>query len=177
MNSRDPQTEYSERLNSWVREYGRSVFGYVTAMTGRPDQAEDLVQEVFRRVWQARERYQEKGEARAYLFRIADRLVRDWRRRQGRETTLSDQAWAMAEPPGENTSVEQNMANQEDRARLTTAMRQLSDAQRRVLLMRYYGSLEFAQIAQIMDSPINTILSHCRRGLIALKKLLAEEIS
>ena len=67
----------------WEREHGQAVRGYLLAMVRRPDVADDLTQEVFCRAWQARERYRENGTARAYLFRIADRLACDFGRKSG----------------------------------------------------------------------------------------------
>ena len=55
------------------------------------------------------------------------------------------------------------------------ALEQLSPPQRRVLLLRYYGQMSFAEIAHIMEIPLNTVLSHCHRGLEKLRKLLGEE--
>jgi RNA polymerase sigma-70 factor, ECF subfamily len=53
----------------------------------------------------------------------------------------------------------------------------LSPPQRRVLLLRYYGQFTFAEIAEMIDCPLNTTLSHCRRGLEALRALLVEKES
>jgi len=175
MRSQNPRPEDEQRLTDWVHQFSRPLFGFVLAMTGKADLAEDLTQEVFQRAWQARERYEEKGEARAYLFRIADRLIKDWRRKKKGETTVSDESWVLLEPGGEEHAASAAAISREENSRLAAAMRQLTDAQRRVLLMRYFGNLDFSQIALITDSPINTVLSHCRRGLLAMKKLMAEE--
>jgi RNA polymerase sigma-70 factor (ECF subfamily) len=53
-------------------------------------------------------------------------------------------------------------------------MESLSPQQQRVLLLRYYGELGFAEIAAIMQCPLGTALSHCHRGLQALRKQLVE---
>ena len=66
-----------ERWTEWSRAHGPAVRGYVLAMVRRPDLADDMTQEVFWRAWRGRERYREAGTARAYLLRIADRLVCD----------------------------------------------------------------------------------------------------
>ena len=58
---------------------------------------------------------------------------------------------------------------------LAAALEALSEPQRRTLLLRYYGNLEFNEIAEQLGSPLNTVLSHNRRGLLALRQLLAEK--
>ena len=68
-----------QRFAAWGREYGPAVWGYLLAMVRRADVADDLTQEVFCKAWQARDRYREEGNARAYLLRIADRFAdRSW---------------------------------------------------------------------------------------------------
>ena len=67
-----------------VQEHACAVRGYVLGMVRRADLADDLAQETFRKAWQARERYQDEGHERAYLLKIADRLVIDHvRKRHG----------------------------------------------------------------------------------------------
>ena len=145
-------------------------------MVGRADVAEDLTQEVFVRAWQARRRYREQDHARAYLLRIADRLVFDRQRKAGREVTLDQQNWKRIEPAGRTEDPSQTLARTEAAKQLTVALQRLSPAQRRVLLLRYYGQLSFSEIARIVECPISTALSHCRRGLLALRKLLVENV-
>ncbi len=166
-----------DRFAAWGREHGRAVRGYLLAMVRRPDVAEDLTQEVFLRAWQARDRYREEGNARAYLLRIADRLVIDRGRRAGREVTLDEDAWQRVAPVSGAADPSFAAARTEAAEQLTAALGSLSPDQRRVLMLRYYGQLSFAEIAQIAECPLNTALSHCRRGLKTLKKLLAGNAS
>ena len=81
MADRRCNTDDEQLFADWVRDHGRAVRGFLLAMVRRPDVADDLSQEVFCRAWQARSRYREQGNARAYLLRIADRLVCDRGRR------------------------------------------------------------------------------------------------
>jgi DNA-directed RNA polymerase specialized sigma24 family protein len=53
-------------------------------------------------------------------------------------------------------------------------MQTLSEPQRRTLLLRYYGQLEFHEIGTLLEMPLNTVLSHARRGLAALRRSLVE---
>jgi len=168
------RSDQHERFASWTREHGRAVRGYLMAMVRRADVADDLTQEVFCRAWQARDRYREQGNARAYLLRIADRLVCDRRRRAGRELTLDEQTWKQIEPVSRSAEPSRGPMEAEAAERLGAALDRLSPMQRRVLLLRYYGELSFAEIAQITGCPLNTTLSHCRRGLMAMRKLLVE---
>ncbi|HZL90802.1 MAG TPA: RNA polymerase sigma factor [Pirellulaceae bacterium] len=158
----------------WVREHAAAVRGYLLGLVRRPEVADDLAQEVFRRAWQAHDRYQDRGRQRAYLLTIADRLACDRARRLGVEVTVDGDAWRTIEPAESDRPLDQ-LTERESEEELAQALEQLSPVQRRVLLLRYYGEMEFAEIAAAIGCPLSTALSHCRRGLLALRKLLAEQ--
>jgi len=176
MTSQTQQAENERRFADWAREHGWAVRGYLLASLGRADLAEDLTQEVFCRAWEAHRRYREQGHARAYLLRIADRLVCDRHRKAGRELTVDGQMWKQIEPAGRWADPSKVLIQAEAVEQLTEALDILSSAQRRVLLLRYYGQLGFTEIADILNCPISTALSHCRRGLAALRKILVENV-
>ena len=170
------ETNEAQRFGEWVRQHGRAVRGYLLAMVRRADVADDLAQEVFCRAWQARHRYREQNAVRAYLVRIADRLVWSRARRAGRETTLDDAAWKELEPVSRGPDPVRTAEQAEAVEQLAAALARLTPVQQRVLLLRYYGQLGFAEIAETIDCPLNTTLSHCRRGLEMLRRLLVEEV-
>jgi RNA polymerase sigma-70 factor (ECF subfamily) len=163
-----------QRFAGWVREHGWAVRGFLLARVRNPDVADDLSQEVFHRAWQARHRYCEQGKARAYLLQIADRLVSD-HRRDKHQTNLDGAGWERYEPQSPAAEPPQAAADSEEIKRLTAVLEQLSPVQQRVLLLRYYSQMGFAEIAETIDCPLNTTLSHCRRGLETLRKLLVEK--
>ena len=167
----------SDAVSRWVREHGRSVRGYLLGLVHRPDVADDLLQEVFRRAWQARDRYQEQGQERAWLLRIADNLACDRVRRLGKEQTVDEDTWRQLEPVGNSPCPDDGLVREESRAELRQALDRITEVQQRVLLLRYYGEMDFAQIAQVVGCPLSTALSHARRGLLALRKHLAENAS
>jgi len=164
-----------ELLASWVREHSAAVRGYALALVRRPDVADDVLQEVFRRAWQVRDSFRQQGQDRAFLIRIADHLVCDRARKLGWELNLDESGWQGHEPADDEDPAklaEWREAEQD----LNAALQQLTPGQRRVLLMRYFGGLEFAEIAEQMSCPLNTALSHCRRGLQMLRRLLVSHL-
>src|SRR4051812_26756814 len=92
-------------LAPWVRDHAGAVRGDVLAMVRRADVADDLVQEVFQRAWQSRDRYCDTGHERAFLLKIADRLVIDRSRRLGREINVDDATWSELEPAAPDHSL------------------------------------------------------------------------
>jgi RNA polymerase sigma-70 factor, ECF subfamily len=161
----------------WVDEHGKAVRGFLWASTQRADVAEELTQEVFCRAWQARSSYREQGSARAYLLRIADRLACDRGRRASGQVNLDHDGWTQCEPVSRTAEPSVAAIRTEENKQLAAALDQLSPPQRRVLLLRYYGQFSFAEIAKMIDCPLNTTLSHCRRGLESMRALLVEKES
>ncbi len=171
----------TERLTRWVREHGGVLKAFLATTLRSETEAErgrdvdDLLQEVFVRAWEARERYRDQGSERSYLFRIADRLACDHLRRRGRERPIDPEAWRRVEPAASEAGPVEVFAAAEADDRLREALDRLSEPQRRTLLLRYFGNLEFSEIGRVMQTPVNTVLSHGRRGLLMLRKLLEEK--
>ncbi|MBP90082.1 MAG: hypothetical protein CMJ64_25810 [Planctomycetaceae bacterium] len=163
-----------DRLTSWFSQHGQAVRGYLLAAIRRPDVADDLAQEVFRRAWQARETYREQGTARAYLLKIADRLLIDHARKSKPEVHLDENGWAVAEPADRGDAPTDRLKKSEARQELDASLELLTPQRKRVLLLRYYCDMSFADIAETVGCPLSTALSHCRRGLLALRKHIAE---
>ncbi len=154
-------------LVRWVREHASSIRGYVAALVRDRALAEDIVQEVFLRAWKQRESYVEQGSEKGYLFRIADRLVIDHRRAKS-----TDSLPGIFEVVDHGVSAPlDELISRESAERLREGMQRLSDAQQRVLLLRYFGQLKFEEIAPLIGCPLGTALSHARRGLEQLRVL------
>ena len=88
---------------------------------------------------------------------------------------LGPEAWQEVEPSAEDVGPSEAAARHEALGELAVALDTLTPMQRRVLLLRYYGQLSFAEIAATVECPLNTVLSHCHRGLEALRKLMVEK--
>jgi RNA polymerase sigma-70 factor, ECF subfamily len=174
MTSNEPDHQ-AEQFAAWVRDHSRAVHGFLLGMVRRADVADDLLQEVFRRAWQARTTYQDSGHPRAYLLKIADRLVCDRHRKVRPEINLDGEEWKKHEPPSPQNDPLAALNLREETAHLKMALQSLSPVQRRVLLLRFYGQMGFAEIAAEIGCPLGTALSHCRRGLETLRALVVEE--
>jgi RNA polymerase sigma-70 factor, ECF subfamily len=160
-----------ERLTSWVREFGDGLQRYLRARVRDEHAAADLVQEVFFRAWRKRYMYVDRSQDRAYLFTIADRAACDYLRRPQRIVSIEGAEPVATDDPSEA------LLQTESAAVVRDALARLSDAQQRTLFLRYFGGLTFQQIAEVLDCPLSTVLSHGRRGLEQLRGSLAGELA
>ena len=163
-----------ELFAQWVNTYGSRIQAYIQSRVYDSATAEDLTQETFCRAWSARNTYQEQGSPKKYLFCIAERLIIDYRRKKRPSFFESDEVQSACEPVDKADSAEQKLVAAENIQKLRSAMESLSEVQQKTLMLRFYGQLSFAEIAEIIEMPLGTVLSHCHRALEKLRGILGD---
>jgi RNA polymerase sigma factor (sigma-70 family) len=129
-----------------------SVHGYLARRVGR-DLGRDLASETFTRAFAARQRYDPaRGEARPWLFGIANNLLR----RHYRDEERRLRAFARVEAPDEAFAPGEH--------RLADALAALPREERDVLLLFTWADLEYAEIAAALGLPIGTVRSRLHRA-------------
>ncbi len=172
-------------FDALVDSYSPRLFGFLYRLTGHRSDAEDLLQDVFLRVVRKIEHYDHSGRFDAWLFRIATNLVRDRARRAQRTPRLtslegrgehgasdsrSPERWAdTSVPPPDRSMV---LGEQVDALQL--ALAKLPVVEREVIMLRHFGQMSFAEIAEIMGTPLGTALARGHRALQRLRKLMKE---
>lgn len=162
----------NEQITTWTAQYGGLVRGYLMSMVRRADVADDLSQEVFLRAWKGLDLYAEQGEAKAYLVKIAYRVVCNAKRRRSMEVNVDDETWTAVEPVDAKADPARNVHQTELNATLSAVLDQLSEAEKKVLTLRYFGEMKFNEIADLIEMPLNTVLSHARRGLTKMRDIM-----
>ncbi len=162
----------NEQITTWTAQYGGLVRGYLMSMVRRADVADDLSQEVFLRAWKGLDLYAEQGEAKAYLMKIAYRVVCNAKRRRSMEVNVDDETWTAVEPVDAKADPARNVHQTELNATLSAVLDQLSEAEKKVLTLRYFGEMKFNEIADLIEMPLNTVLSHARRGLARMRDIM-----
>jgi RNA polymerase sigma-70 factor (sigma-E family) len=138
------------------------------ARTGDRAVAEDLVQEAFVRVHRAWHRIDDRDRAPAYLRSVALNLLRSrWRhdRVAARHPDLLDK---QAAPSAESEAIVD-----EDRDVLVAALSRLSARQRECLVLRFVDGTPELATASLLGISVNSVKTHVRRGLAALRPELA----
>jgi RNA polymerase sigma-70 factor (ECF subfamily) len=157
-------------------EHAAGVYASAHAVLRDAARAEDVVQDVFLRLWRRPEAWKPaRGPLGAYLrlmarsrsldlWREAD--VRDRARRRAQDTAASDPVVPVAETP------EAAALRAAERERLYAALAALSEEQRSAVALAYWGGLTAEQIADRTGIPVGTAKSRIRLGLRRLRGVL-----
>jgi RNA polymerase sigma-70 factor, ECF subfamily len=138
--------------------------------------AEDLLQEVFVQVWHQAHRYsEERGSPEAWIVNIArSRAIDKLRsiRRMERSFVLTDDP-AKAES---SDNVESSAAESETTLTMNSALANLPEAQRKVLVLAYFDGLSQSEIADRLKEPLGTVKTRMRSGIQRLRDLLETKV-
>jgi len=166
-----------ESIEELLVSFAPRVYGLLLRLVGRPEVAEDLMQETMLRAFRSFDTYRPEGKFRAWIFRIAVNQARDWVRRRPREAAVSlDDGTDMPEAAALRTDdpSDANALRREVSTRVEAALARLADADREVLLLRFYGDLAFKDIARVTGEPLGTVLARAHRALKKLGDILPE---
>ncbi|MHC4400470.1 MAG: RNA polymerase sigma factor [Planctomycetota bacterium] len=151
-----------ERL---VRRWEPPVARVLARYAGENGEVEDLAQEVFLRVYGARDRYRAKGAFSTWLFRIVLNVARSaHRRRRLPWQSLDDQQPASAEG-----AIDRAVDRREQSRLVEAAVGALPPRLRDVLVLKQFGELTFAEVARVAGLPVSTVKSRVRAALGRLR--------
>jgi RNA polymerase sigma-70 factor (ECF subfamily) len=156
------------------------VFRVISGYHRDPEDAMEVVQDTFLKVYTARQTWERRTSFSAWLYRIAINASIDRYRRSDRaQTTSLDEvvegrakASAIVSAPG--TPIDRLQAR-ERRGILESAVRRLPERQREVLSLRYFGEMQLEEIAEALGCPLGTVKSNLHKAVLALKRMLFDQ--
>jgi RNA polymerase sigma factor (sigma-70 family) len=163
-----------------VERHSRSIYRLAYRMTGRPEDAEDVVQEAFVKAYRALDRYREGSAFRPWLLRIVANETRNLHRSAGRRAAREARAWDQVAPllaahPGAaagssgRDDTAEALERSERRAELVAALGRLATPYREVVTCRYLLELDEDETAAVLGRPRGTVKSRLHRALRALE--------
>ena len=159
-----------------LRGYTRKIYNLCYRFTGRVEEAEDLTQEVFIKVFQTLKSYDAaQGAFSTWLNRVArNHLVDHYRRtRKDRVTSsLEDELRTVEERPSPHTEPIRQVESRERKEGLQLAFDKLSPDLREAVILRDLHDLDYAEIAQVLGVPQGTVKSRINRGRLELARVL-----
>jgi RNA polymerase sigma-70 factor (ECF subfamily) len=158
-----------------VQRYQRQVYSIAMRMVRRSEDAEDLTQETFVRMFRALDRYDINRPFAAWLFTIASRLCIDHlRRRRIQPISLSqhdaegNEDWTIeVEDPGLKPDEVTSHAEEEGRTR--DLIDSLPEHYRIVVLLRHQQDLSYEEIAEALHLPLGTVKARIHRARALLR--------
>ena len=172
-------------FNEVVSRYKNKVYNYVYRMTGSSDDAEDLTQEVFIRMYVSLDSFRSQSSLNTWLFRIASNLCIDRFRRQKNKTP----AYSLDEPVGgEGDQIGHEVAdmtyephrlleNVEMAEQIQQALSQIPEKLRATLILHDVEGLPYEEIAQVVGCPLGTVKSRLFNARMQLRQRLAGYVS
>jgi RNA polymerase sigma-70 factor (ECF subfamily) len=146
------------------RRHRGPLYGFFRRRLNGDKHAEDLAQETFLAVIRASSRYEPRASVRTYLYAIAMNLLTAERRKQFRDS------------PSEEIAPEAATHEDSDSVLwIRQALERIADSEREILMLREYEQLSYAEIAELLKIPVNTVRSRLFRSRMALKGYLAPE--
>jgi len=150
-------------------EFAAELYGYALAMLGRPDTAEDALQEFFLALARQRGKLGQVRSARAYLFAMLRHAIwRRLRRKASRELSVDPAAIFERTAPG--GLPEGAIAD------IEAALVRLPAEQKEVIVLKLYQNMTFPEIAQATGLSANTVSSQYRYALEKLPALLPPDL-
>ena len=158
------------RFQALIAEHGPSLMRLAGAYTNSSADRDDLFQETVLSIWQALPRFRGESSERTFIFRIAhNRAMTHLARKPNRQSDISE------EEPIHDTrpNPEQQLARDQQRERLLSAIRRLPADYRRVIVLTLEG-LAHAEVAEVLGLTVSNVAVRVNRAKQALRELLQE---
>jgi RNA polymerase sigma-70 factor, ECF subfamily len=163
-------------LSDLYDRYQAQMYGLAMRITRDPALAQDAVQEAFVGVWRNAARYAaDRSTVRTWILSIAHHRAIDIVRRRRPTSALPETDAGPAEPALTAPDVWPEVARTLDRDTVAAALAGLPDAQRDAIQMAYFEGLTQVEIAERTSTPLGTVKSRVRLGLLALRRELEGE--
>jgi RNA polymerase sigma-70 factor (family 1) len=151
--------------------YKHRLYGYMLRLTGSPEMSEDVVQDVFMKLWNQRATLATIDHFSAYLFRMAQhRAINAFRRMSMEALLVSDRS---LQPPVTDLNVEEAIALKDVQQLLHKVVAQLPPQQKLVYTLSREQGLKHEEIAQHLRISLSTVNKHMVLALRTIRKQLS----
>lgn len=155
-------------FNLLVRQYQRRLYGFIRRMVTDHDEAQDVLQNTFIKVWNGLEKFREDSKLYSWLHRIAHNECLNHLRTLKRGLFTSDEL--VVERLTTTLDSSEHFSGDQIQKKLQRAMMKLPDKQRAVFTMKYFEELKYEEISSITGTSVGALKSSYH---IAVKKIEA----
>ena len=146
----------AERLfNEIVKDYSERVYWHVRRFVNNHEDADDLVQEIFLKIWTALPSFRGEAQLFTWVYRIATNETLNWLRREKVRAALR---FASIDTEMERRIDEDPFFDGDAAERaLSKAVARLPEKQRQVFILRYYDEMPYEQMSEILDTSVGAL--------------------
>lgn len=160
----------AESFGLLVRKYQDRLFNTVLHVAGSREEAEDVVQEAFVQAFLKLASFHQQSAFYTWLYRVAFNIAISRRRRHKVEVSVEQHRETAGVEPLEDGEAPEERILREERAELVaSALKQLSDEHRAILVLREMEGCCYETISEILDLPVGTVRSRLHRARLQLR--------
>ncbi len=158
-----------------VDTYSKRVFNMAYQFAGNYEEAEDLTQDIFIKLYHSLRKYDRTKNFTAWLLTLAKNHFIDAYRRTKWEKTHRDEFDERLASSSVGQSPEEGMLREDSRKAVWDGLNSLSPETRMAVILRDIQGKSYEQVAQILSVPIGTVKSRINRGRLELARLLSSK--
>lgn len=159
-----------------VERFKKPLFSYLYRYLNRADIAEDILQEVFIRLWTKNAQWSEKkGSVKNWLFQIGINLCRDYWRKMKHEVSLSVPVETIISHDDQAALSDAVLAKKQMAKKVIETLKNLDAEQREILILSYYHEFSQKEIADVLQITIKAVERRLARIRETLKHILKDQ--
>lgn len=172
-----------ELFGELVERYQGRLVNYLFRLLRSTEEAQDLAQEVFVKIYLALDRYDPNYKFSTWLFRVAQNAAIDRIRKRRLQVVSMDRPGSRDEDsrswefPSPDPSPYRNLRNRERGEAIQEVIDQLPWEYRELIVLRHYGELSYDEIASLKQMPLGTVKNKLFRGRQMMKEKLQDYLS
>jgi RNA polymerase sigma-70 factor (ECF subfamily) len=160
-----------ETMRSLYRTYGGELYGFALNSLGDRGLAEEVVQDVFTRVWRHADSFDpERASFRTWIYGIARNAIIDLERRRSVRPRLAPREDERDEPVAKDNSIESALLAWQ----VSAALARLTPEHRQVIRLAHFQGMRLREIAERTGLPLGTVKSRVSYALRGLRLALEE---
>jgi RNA polymerase sigma-70 factor (ECF subfamily) len=158
-----------------VNAYSKRVFNLAYQFAGSYQEAEDLTQDIFLKLYGALSRYDFEKNFTAWLLTLAKNHLIDTYRKTKWEKAHRDEFDEQFHVPESARGPESGLTEEADRKVVWEGLNRLAPETRMAVILRDIQDKSYEEVAEVLDLPLGTVKSRINRGRLQLAKILKEK--